>query len=61
MILFAPKEIDSREARTAITPITAKRLVDKGIDVFVEESIGELSNYSDNEYMKLRLQYQNNA
>ena len=53
MILFAPKEIDSREARTAITPITAKRLVDKGIDVFVEESIGELSNYSDNEYTEV--------
>ena len=53
MILFAPKEIDSREARTAITPITAKRLVDKGIDVHVEASIGELSNYSDNEYTEV--------
>jgi len=53
MILFAPKEIDSREARAAITPITAKRLVDKGIDVHVEASIGELSNYSDNEYTEV--------
>ena len=53
MILFAPKEIDSREARTAITPITTKRLVEKGINVCVEQGIGELSNYSDNEYVEV--------
>ena len=52
MILFSPKEIDSREARTAITPITVKRLVEKGIIVHVEKGIGELSNYSDNEYVE---------
>ena len=51
MILFAPKEIDSRETRAAITPSTAKRLVDKGIDVQVEKGIGELSGYKDQEYL----------
>ena len=52
MILFAPKEIDSREARAAITPVTAKRLVDKGITIIVEKGIGELSNYPDKEYLE---------
>ena len=51
MTLFAPKEIDSRETRAAITPSTAKRLVDKGIDVQVEKGIGELSGYKDQEYL----------
>ena len=47
MILFAPKEIDERETRAAITPSTAKILVDKGIEVKVEKGIGKLSGYED--------------
>ncbi|MBV63744.1 MAG: NAD(P)(+) transhydrogenase (Re/Si-specific) subunit alpha [Rickettsiales bacterium] len=59
MILFAPKEIDSRETRAAITPSTAKRLVDKGIDVQVEKGIGELSGYKDQEYLEAGAQVVN--
>ena len=51
MILFAPKEIDERETRAAITPSTTKILVGKGIEVKVEKGIGKLSGYEDQEYL----------
>ena len=51
MILFAPKEIDERETRAAITPSTTKILVGKGIEVKVEKGIGKLSGYEDQGYL----------
>ncbi|MEN8792704.1 MAG: NAD(P)(+) transhydrogenase (Re/Si-specific) subunit alpha, partial [Lentimonas sp.] len=49
--LFAPKETHSAEARAAIAPTTAKKLVDLGIEVLVQEGAGIQSDYSDAEYV----------
>lgn len=50
MIVFAPKETDSRETRAALTPFTVKRLVDIGLEVEVESEIGIKCDHPDSQY-----------
>ena len=39
------------ENRVAIVPNSVKKLVKKGLEVFVESGAGDKSNYSDSEYI----------
>ena len=50
MIIGLPKEIKDNEHRVAITPGGVRHLVDSGHDVLVQESAGEGSGFSDEEY-----------
>ena len=50
MNLFAPKESEKTETRTAVDPASAKKLVGLGLDVVVESGLGTGSGYSDADY-----------
>ena len=47
MHLFVPKEHDSRETRTALTPDGAAQLIKLGAEVTVEAGLGEKSGFPD--------------
>lgn len=50
MKLFVPKENRPGEARTALIPANAKKLVALGLTVEAEAGLGALSHYADKEY-----------
>ena len=50
MIVFAPRENSLGETRAALTPITAQRVVGSGLEVQVEQGIGQRCNHPDAEY-----------
>ena len=53
MKLFVPKELDSSEARVAMVPEIAKKLVDIGAELEVEAGLGLSILCSDEEYSKV--------
>ena len=50
MIVFAPRETDPRETRAPLTPDTAKKLVELGLEVEVECGIGGHCDHPDGQY-----------
>ncbi len=50
MIIGVPKEIKTEEYRVALLPSTAKKLVEKGHQVFVEKNAGAGSGIKDEDY-----------
>lgn len=50
MIIGVPKEIKNNENRVALTPAGAKELIKRGHQVFVQETAGQGSGFSDEEY-----------
>jgi alanine dehydrogenase len=50
MIIGVPKEIKNNENRVALTPGGAKELVKRGHQVYVQQTAGEGSGFSDDEY-----------
>jgi len=50
MRIGIPKEIKILEGRVAIIPAAAAELVHHGHEVFIQQSAGELSGYSDTDY-----------
>lgn len=50
MLLFVPRETSETETRVALTPESAKRLKDMGIEVRVESGAGIRSDYADADY-----------
>ncbi|MCQ4636114.1 alanine dehydrogenase [Anaerovorax odorimutans] len=51
MIIGTPKEVKENETRVAMNPIWAKRLVDAGHEVWIQESAGKNSGFSDEDYI----------
>ncbi|MCH6198346.1 alanine dehydrogenase [Aquiflexum sp. LQ15W] len=51
MIIGTPKEIKNNENRVALTPAGAKELVKRGHQVFVQQTAGIGSGFSDEEYV----------
>jgi len=49
--IAAPKETFSGEKRVAITPESAKKLIERGFEVAVERGAGEGANYADDAYV----------
>ncbi len=50
MRLFVAKEVAERETRAALTPHSAKKLVDAGLDVSFEPGLGLASDFVDGRY-----------
>ena len=50
-VLFVPKETAAGEQRVSIVPETVSRITKCGITVLVEKGAGELSYYTDQEYV----------
>ncbi|MFH5882789.1 Re/Si-specific NAD(P)(+) transhydrogenase subunit alpha [Halalkalibaculum sp. DA3122] len=50
MIIAVPKETGKLEKRVALIPETAKQLVDKNFDVWIEKDAGHASNFLDSAY-----------
>ncbi len=50
MKLFAVKE---QESRAALTPVSAKKFIDKGIEVAIESGLGEQSSFPDTAYTQV--------
>jgi alanine dehydrogenase len=50
MIVGVPKEIKNNENRVALTPAGAKELVRRGHSVYVQQTAGEGSSFTDAEY-----------
>lgn len=50
VIVGVPKETAEREKRVALTPDTAAKLIDKGLQVHIEHDAGRPSNYLDADY-----------
>lgn len=50
MIVGIPKETAEHEQRVALVPTTVSKLIDKGLDVWVESDAGRASNYLDLDY-----------
>lgn len=50
MILGVPKEIKNNENRVALTPAGAKELIKRGHTVYVQQSAGQGSGFSDADY-----------
>lgn len=50
MLIFAPKETDKDEFRTAVTPETAGRLIKLGAEVTVESETGHGAHFPDSAY-----------
>lgn len=51
MIIGVPKEIKKNENRVSITPFGAEELVKSGHSVILQESAGEASGFSDDDYI----------
>ncbi|RME87760.1 MAG: alanine dehydrogenase [Zetaproteobacteria bacterium] len=47
-----PREIKNRERRVALTPIGAKKLIERGFRVIVEQGAGEGAGFSDADYRR---------
>jgi len=52
MIIGVPKEIKNNENRVALTPAGTQELVKRGHTVFVQQTAGSGSGFSDEEYVK---------
>ena len=52
MIVGVPKEIKSSENRVALTPAGASEFIKHGHAVFIQESAGVGSGFSDREYVE---------
>jgi alanine dehydrogenase len=52
MIIGVPKEIKNNENRVALTPAGTQELVKRGHTVYVQQSAGVGSGFSDEEYQK---------
>jgi alanine dehydrogenase len=50
MIIGVPKEIKNNENRVALTPAGAKELIKRGHQVYVQQSAGIGSGFSDEDY-----------
>lgn len=50
MIIGVPKEIKNNENRVALTPAGAKELIKRGHQVYVQQSAGHGSGFSDQDY-----------
>jgi len=50
MIIGVPKEIKNNENRVGLTPAGAKELVKRGHEVYVQNTAGDGSGFTDNEY-----------
>lgn len=50
MIVGIPKEIKNNENRVALTPAGAKELISRGHTVYVQQTAGEGSGFTDTEY-----------
>lgn len=53
MIIGIPKEIKNWENRVSLVPSGAKAFVDKGHTVYIQESAGEGSGFTDEEYINV--------
>ena len=53
MIIGIPKEVKTDEFRVGATPSNVLELVKDGHEVFIQESAGEGSGFSDDEYLKV--------
>ncbi len=53
MLIGIPKEIKNWENRVSLTPSGAKTLIDNGHKIFVQQSAGEGSGFSDEEYSNI--------
>ncbi len=51
MLVGVPKEIKDNEYRVAMTPAGVKQLIDNGHDVLVQQSAGEGSRFTDEQYI----------
>ena len=61
MILFVPKEADETETRAAMTPESAKKLVEMGLQVSVEKGLGDLAGFRDEDYVEAGAQLTSDA
>ncbi len=61
MRIGIPKEIKPKEGRVSLTPFACSQLIDAGHEVFVEQSAGLLSGYSDEQYDELGVKILNTA
>ncbi len=52
-IILIPRETSDGERRVSATPETIKKLINKNCQVFIEESAGELSGFSDIDYKQV--------
>ena len=50
MRIGIPKEMNEKETRVAIVPVSIPKLIKLGFEVIVEKGAGKLSGYSDSEY-----------
>ena len=50
MRIGIPKEIKTEEGRVSLTPYACHQLIDAGHEVFIEQSAGLLSGFSDDQY-----------
>ncbi len=50
MKIFVPKEVQEGERRVPINPETAKKFVDLGAEVVVQEGLGESCRFSDDDF-----------
>ncbi len=50
MIIGVPKEITNNENRVALTPAGAKELIKRGHQVYVQQTAGLGSGFSDEDY-----------
>ena len=50
MKIASPKELDQGEDRVAITPQSAKFLINMGHEVIIQAGAGDSSRFSDNDY-----------
>ena len=56
MRIGIPKEVKTLEGRVALIPAAAGDLVQRGHEVLVQASAGELSGYSDDQYRAVGVQ-----
>ncbi|MFP6855592.1 MAG: hypothetical protein VB980_07390, partial [Opitutales bacterium] len=52
MKLFVPKETADGETRVAMTPDSARKLVDMGLELTLESSLGESAGHPDSAYVE---------
>ena len=52
MIIGVPKEIKNNENRVALTPAGAKELIKRGHQVYVQQTAGIGSGFSDESYIE---------
>jgi len=61
VIIGVPKEIMNNEYRVALVPSGARDLIENGHRVLVEKSAGEGSSITDNEYLRVGVEFKESA